>query len=310
MSKPDLVIVGSVALDSIRTPFGERSRILGGAATYSSVAASVFCTPGLVGVVGDDFPQEHELFLSQRGIDLDGLEHKPGQTFHWKGRYEGNMNAAITEETQLGVFGDFSPTIPEAYRDADYLFLGNIHPQLQLDVLDQMKPDVFSAADTMNLWINTTGDLLKKVIRRVRLMLLNDEEARSISGKSNLLDAADEIRAMGPSIVAIKKGEHGAMVFSDQGVSLIPAVPLSTAKDPTGAGDTFAGGMMGCLARFDLSTRAELAGAALMGSILASFTVENFSVTGLACATPQSINARQEMLRAAMDVHIRPVEQN
>ncbi|HPA48381.1 MAG TPA: PfkB family carbohydrate kinase, partial [bacterium] len=184
-------------------------------------------------------------------------------------------------------------------READYLFLGNIHPQLQLDVLDQMKPDVFAAADTMNLWINTTHELLQKVIRRVHLMLLNDAEARAVSGRYNLLNAAEEIRRMGPSIVVIKKGEHGAMVFSEHGISLIPAVPLSTAKDPTGAGDTFAGGMVGYLTKFGIGNRSELAGAALMGAILASFTVENFSVTGLATATPQSIAERKGLLQAA-----------
>ncbi|HQO35378.1 MAG TPA: PfkB family carbohydrate kinase [bacterium] len=299
MSKPDLVIVGSVALDSIRTPHGERSRVLGGAATYSAVAASLLCRPGIVGVIGRDFPEEHRIFLEQRGIDLEGLDRKPGETFHWKGRYEGDMNAAITEDTQLGVFAEFSPTIPASYREADYLFLGNIHPQLQLDVLDQMKPDVFAAADTMNLWINTTHELLQKVIRRVHLMLLNDAEARAVSGRYNLLNAAEEIRRMGPSIVVIKKGEHGAMVFSEHGISLIPAVPLSTAKDPTGAGDTFAGGMVGYLTKFGIGNRSELAGAALMGAILASFTVENFSVTGLATATPQSIAERKGLLQAA-----------
>ncbi|HOE12777.1 MAG TPA: PfkB family carbohydrate kinase [bacterium] len=304
MSKPDLVIVGSVALDSIRTPHGERSRVLGGAATYSAVAASLLCKPGIVAVIGKDFPEEHRIFLEQRGIDLEGLDRKAGETFHWKGRYEGDMNAAITEDTQLGVFAEFSPTIPESYREADYLFLGNIHPQLQLDVLDQMKPGVFAAADTMNLWINTTHDLLQKVIRRVHLMLLNDAEARAVSGRYNLLNAAEEIRRMGPSIVVIKKGEHGAMVFSERGISLIPAVPLSTAKDPTGAGDTFAGGMIGYLARFGIGNRAQLAGAALMGAILASFTVENFSVTGLATATPQSIADRKGLLQAATQIEM------
>jgi len=304
MSKPDLVIVGSVALDSIRTPHGERSRVLGGAATYSAVAASLLCKPGIVAVIGKDFPEEHRIFLEHRGIDLEGLDRKQGETFHWKGRYEGDMNAAITEDTQLSVFAEFSPTIPASYREADYLFLGNIHPQLQLDVLDQMKPGVFAAADTMNLWINTTHELLQKVIRRVHLMLLNDAEARAVSGRYNLLNAAEEIRRMGPSIVVVKKGEHGAMVFSERGISLIPAVPLSTAKDPTGAGDTFAGGMIGYLARFGIGNRAQLAGAALMGAILASFTVENFSVTGLATATPQSIADRKALLQAAMQIEM------
>lgn len=307
MSTPDLVVVGSVALDSVRTPFGDRSRILGGSATFASVAASVFCKPGVVAVVGDDFPAEHELFLKQRGINLDGLQHRQGRTFHWKGRYEGDMNAAVTEDTQLGVFADFSPDIPEHYRDARYLFLGNIQPQLQLDVLDQMNADVFSVADTMNFWISGTPDRLREVIERVRMMVLNDEEARSVSGKSNLVDAAEGIRAMGPSIVVIKKGEHGAMVFSDRGLSLIAAVPISTAKDPTGAGDTFAGGMVGYLARYGGLSRPELAGAARMGAILASFTVENFGVTGPACATPRSINSRLEDLKAATDIRTIPL---
>jgi sugar/nucleoside kinase (ribokinase family) len=271
------------------------------------VAASIFCKPGVVAVVGDDFAAEHEGFLRQRGIDLDGLQHCQGRTFHWKGRYEGDLNTAITEDTQLGVFADFSPIIPDHYRDSRYLLLGNIHPQLQLHVLDQMKPDVFSVADTMNYWITGTPDLLQEVIRRVRMMVLNDAEARAISGKLNLIDAAEAVRAIGPSIVVIKKGEHGAMVFSDLGLSVIPAVPISTVKDPTGAGDTFAGGMVGYLARFGGLSRAELAGAALMGSILASFTVENFGLTGLTCATPQSINTRLQILKAAMDIYTKPL---
>jgi sugar/nucleoside kinase (ribokinase family) len=282
-------------------------RILGGSATFASVAASVFCKPGVVAVVGDDFAAEHEQILRQRGIDLEGLQHRQGRTFHWKGRYEGDMNTAITEDTQLGVFADFSPILPEPYRDAGHLLLGNIHPQLQLHVLDQMKPDVFSAADTMNYWITGTPDLLREMIRRVRMMVLNDAEARSISGKFNLVDAAEAVRALGPSIVVIKKGEHGAMVFSDLGLSVIPAVPISTLKDPTGAGDTFAGGMVGYLVRLGGWSRSELAGAALMGSILASFTVEHFGLTGLASATPQSINIRLEDLKAATDISTKPL---
>ncbi len=309
MAKSDLIIVGSVALDSLKTPFGERDRILGGSTTFASVAASVFCRPGIVGVIGDDFPAEHELFLEQRGVDLEGLQRQTGTTFHWRGRYEAeDMNTAITEDTQLGVFADFSPRIPDSFREADFLFLGNIHPQLQLDVLDQTKPEVFSAADTMNFWIDGTPELLRKVISRVNLMLLNDAEVRDISGKTNLMDAAEEIRKMGPDIVMVKKGEHGALIVSNYGISLLPAFPLVTAKDPTGAGDTFAGGMMGCLARYGVKSREALAGAALMGTVLASYTVEDFGVTNLARADSAKINERLTMLTDAMKVAVHPVE--
>jgi len=309
MAKLDLVIVGSVALDSLKSPFGERERILGGSTTFASVAASVFCKPGIVGVIGDDFPAEHELFLQQRGVDLGGLQRRTGKTFHWRGRYEAeDMNTAITEDTQLGVFADFSPVIPDTYRETDYLFLGNIHPKLQLDVLDQMKPDVFSAADTMNFWIDGTPDLLRKVIARVNLMLLNDAEVREISGKTNLMDAAEEIRKMGPDVVVVKKGEHGALIVSNYGISLLPAFPLVTAQDPTGAGDTFAGGMMGHLARYGAESREALAGAALMGTVLASFTVESFGVTKLAMAGSDTINERVTMLTEAMKIDLHLLE--
>ena len=294
----DLVIVGSVALDDLETPYGSGTDILGGSACYAGIAARHLCAPGVVGVVGDDFPKEHEEMLSSHGVDITGLQHEPGVTFHWKGKYEGDMNSAITLDTELGVFGGFKPAMPDSYTGVGCLFLGNIHPQLQLDVLDAMneapypKGKLIVAADSMNLWIDTTRELLEKVISRVSIMLLNDGEARMLSGKSQLLDAARSVQAMGPQTVIIKKGEHGAMIVCGDEIALLPALPLSTAKDPTGAGDTFAGGLMGYLGKTGTVNRDTLITGAVLGTVLASYVVEEFSLGGTRDLKPEDIRRR------------------
>ncbi len=297
MNNPQLLIVGSVGLDTVRTPYVSGERILGGTAVYASCSASHFTQSAIVGVVGDDFPKQHEQLLESKSVDLTCLDHVPGQTFHWKGYYEGDMSEAITEDTQLGVFGDFSPNIPDSHRGFPFLFLGNIHPQLQLDVLDAMTNNPVVAADTMNFWIEGTPDLLKQVIRRVQIMLVNDGEARMISGKTKLLDAAEHILNMGPEVVIIKKGEHGAMLYSNEDIFIVPAIPLRTAKDPTGAGDTFAGGMMGYLASQGKTDIQSLRQSIAVGTVMASFTVEDISLNRLSTVEKEEVLSRIKELQ-------------
>ncbi len=297
MTDSSLLIVGSIGLDTVRSPYGQVENVLGGTAIYASCAASSVCSPALVGVVGDDFPQKHVQLLESKNIDLTCLEYTPGKTFHWKGYYEGDMNAAITEDTQLGVFGEFSPKIPESHCSIPFLFLGNIHPQLQLDVLNRMEGNPVVAADTMNFWINGTPELLDQVVRRVQIMLVNDGEAMMLTKKTNLHDAADSILDMGPKVVVIKKGSHGATLFAKDWMFTIPAIPLRTAKDPTGAGDTFAGGMMGYLAKTGELNPSNLRRSLVMGTVLASYTVEDFSLNRLAAVDREAIRDRVDLLR-------------
>lgn len=298
MTNAKLLIVGSLGLDTITTPFGAVDRVLGGTSAYASCSSSNYTGTAVVGVVGTDFPKEHEDFFLSRNIDLTCLEKQEGKTFFWQGRYEGDMNCAITEDTQLGVFADFSPKIPASYQKIPFLFLGNIHPQLQLDVLDAMSNKPIVAADSMNYWIQGTPDLLNKVISRVDIMLVNDAEAQAISGKTHLLDAADAIRAMGPKVVVIKKGSNGAMLFFEGGIFSVPAIPLRTAKDPTGAGDTFAGGMMGYIAQQGNIEPKTLKQAAVVGTVMASFTVEDFSLNRLGFVKKEEIVERIALLRS------------
>ncbi len=297
MVKPDLLIVGSIGLDTIHTPVEKVERVLGGTSVFASYAASFLCKPGVVGVVGEDFSNEYETLLEKRSIDLACLERVPGKTFFWEGEYAEDMNERTTLDTQLGVFGDFSPKIPESHASVPYLFLGNIHPQLQLDVLDQMTGIPVVAADTMNMWIEQTPDLLKQVINRVQILLVNDSEARMLTGKTGLLAAAEELLNMGPKVVIIKKGDHGAMLFVEEHIFIVPAIPLRTAKDPTGAGDTFAGGLMGYLAKIDDVNIDTLRQSVVMGSVMASFTVEDFSVSRLTTVETGSIKERVELIR-------------
>ncbi|SEK81099.1 Sugar or nucleoside kinase, ribokinase family [Stigmatella aurantiaca] len=276
-----LLVVGSVALDSVETPFGIKEEVLGGSATFFSTAASFFNPVQLVAVVGEDFPEAHVEFLRSRNVDLSGLVREKGRTFRWKGKYGWQLNEAQTLDTQLNVFQSFSPKLPEAYRHTPYVFLGNIHPQLQGQVLDQVKAPKLVAADTMNLWIQNTRAELLETLKRVNLLFVNDGEARQLTGEHNVVKAARAILGMGPSTVVIKRGEYGALLFEKGHMFACPAFPLEDVFDPTGAGDTFAGGFMGMVATAGTLDRDVLCRAMVMGSVMASFNVERFSLDRL-----------------------------
>jgi sugar/nucleoside kinase (ribokinase family) len=276
-----ILVVGSVALDGIETPFGRADRTLGGAATYFSAAASLFHPIQLVGVVGDDFPTEQLQFLERRGVDMAGLERATGESFYWSGRYDYDMNTRTTLETRLGVFADFRPRIPAEFRDAEWVFLGNIDPALQLEVLDQVRKPRLVACDTMNYWIESRRDTLLELLGRVDCVLLNDSEARELSGDYNLRRAARWIRQHGPSIVVVKKGEHGALLFTDTHTFFAPGYPLEEVFDPTGAGDSFAGGFMGWLAYAGSMEEDDLCRAMIYGSATGSLVCERMGIERL-----------------------------
>lgn len=277
-----LLVVGSVAFDSLETPFGQRDEAVGGSAYYFSMAASLLTDVQLVAVVGEDYPEAHLDVLRDRNIDLAGLKRVTGgKTFRWKGRYGANLNEAETLDTQLNVFADFDPVLPEHYRDASHVFLANIHPALQLEVLKQVRSPKFVAMDTMNFWIGGEREALGRVLEKVDCLIINDGEARLLAGESNIVKAAKAIRAMGPKALIVKRGEYGALYFGPDHVFWAPAYPLESVFDPTGAGDTFAGGFVGYMARIGRSEPAYLRQAMIMGCVMASFTVEEFSVDRL-----------------------------
>ena len=274
-----LLVVGSVAFDDVETPSASRERVLGGSAVYFSYAASYFTTVRLVGVVGDDWPEEHTELLQSRGIDTTGLQVIAGEkTFHWKGKYLPNMNDRETLEVHLNVFGDFDPVLPEEFRRCPFLFLANGSPSLQLKVLDQVTGPRLTVADTMDLWINVERDNLMQLLRRIDGLVLNDAEAKLLTDDENLVSAGHKVREMGPRFVVIKKGEHGAMFFSEHETYVLPAYPTETVVDPTGAGDSFAGAMMGYLAEKDNFDPVTLKEAMAYGILVASFNVEDFSL--------------------------------
>jgi sugar/nucleoside kinase (ribokinase family) len=287
-----LLVVGSVALDSLETPFGRREDVLGGSASYFSACASFFGPTRLVAVVGEDFPEEHVRFLAGRGVDLAGLARRPGRTFRWKGRYEFDLNTAHTLDTQLNVFAEFRPELPSHYRDSEYVFLGNIDPDLQRAVLDQVRAPRFVACDTMNFWISSKRESLLRTLRRVDMLFVNDAEARQLADEHNVVKAARRILSYGPRAVVVKRGEHGALFFSGEEVFAASAYPLAAVFDPTGAGDSFAGGFMGYLAHGRSEDQATLRRAIVLGSVLASFTVEQFSLDRLRTLTAAEIRAR------------------
>ena len=276
-----ILVVGSVALDSVETPFGEVTEALGGSGTYFSTSASFFTSVQLVAVVGTDFPQEHLDFLRGRNVDLSGLQVNAGETFRWKGRYEYDLNEAHTLDTQLNVFESFHPVIPEAYRDADYVFLGNIDPELQLEVLEQVRNPKLVACDTMNFWISGKRDALVRTLGHVDMLVINEAEVRQLADEPNLVKAAHLVTAMGPKTLVIKRGEYGVLMFSGDKVFSIPAYPLEAVFDPTGAGDTFAGGLIGYLAHRTRHDEETLRQAIVFGSVMASFNVEQFSLERL-----------------------------
>ncbi|MBW3571332.1 MAG: sugar kinase [Gemmatimonadetes bacterium] len=273
-----LLVVGSVALDTVETPFGRAEDALGGSATFFSAAASLLHPVQLVGVVGDDYPVDALRFLAERNVDLAGLERAHGESFRWSGVYSYDLNSRETLETRLGVFADFAPKIPEQFRDAEWVFLGNIDPELQINVLDQVHQPRFVACDTMNLWIEIKRTRLLELLGRVDLLLVNDAEARQLSGNSNLSRAARWIMDRGPRYLIIKKGEHGAILFTPHSTFFAPGYPLEDVFDPTGAGDAFAGGFMAHLAQNGRVEDGDLRRAVVYGSVLGSYAVEKFSV--------------------------------
>ncbi|HXV69017.1 MAG TPA: PfkB family carbohydrate kinase [Nitrospira sp.] len=287
-----LLVVGSVALDTVKTPFGEETDVLGGSATYFSAAASFFTSVALIAVVGDDFPLRHLTFLKSRGIDLAGLEQRPGATFRWKGEYTHQLNEAHTLDTQLNVFETFRPKIPETSRAPDVLFLGNIDPELQLDVLQKVERPSLVACDTMNFWIHGKRDALWKVLEKVDVLIINDGEARALGGDSNLVKVAKLVLSRGPKHLIIKRGEYGVLMFNEKQVFGAPAFPLEDVRDPTGAGDTFAGGFLGYLAATGNRSPEALKQAIIFGSVMASFTVEAFSLDRLRILDYKEIQTR------------------
>lgn len=287
-----ILVVGSVAYDTVETPFGRAERVLGGAATFFSVAASFFTPVNLVGVVGEDFGEEQLAAFRDRPIDLEGLERMPGQTFHWQGKYSLDLSSRETIHTDLNVFEFFKPLIPASYRSSETVFLGNIDPVLQRDVLAQVKRPGLVACDTMNFWIDGKPKELRETLRQVQVLLINDAEARELSGEWNLVKAARAVREMGPQTLVVKKGEHGAMMFTEDGTFAVPALPLEEVFDPTGAGDTFAGGFLGYLASTGEQGDAALRRAVVMGSALASFCCEAFSLDRLLTLTREEIEER------------------
>jgi sugar/nucleoside kinase (ribokinase family) len=295
----NLCVVGTLAFDSIETPFGSATDALGGSASYIATAASYFVRPvGIVGVVGGDFSNEALEFLRGRGVDTSGVEIKPdGRTFRWSGRYHFDLNNRDTLETQLNVLADFDPVIPEQMRDASFVCLGNIDPTLQLKVLDQMRSPEFVVCDTMNFWIEGTPEKLREVLTRVDCLIINDSEARLLTGEPNLVKSARLIMEMGPHILIIKKGEHGALLFLEDDIFSAPAYPLENIFDPTGAGDTFAGGFIGYLARAGEVNSGTLRRAVINGSAMASFCVEKFSLDALKDLSMAQIGERLAAFR-------------
>jgi len=298
MSK--LVIVGTVAFDAIETPFGKTDKILGGAATYIGLAASQFNIEGaIVSVVGGDFPNEYISMLQERGLDVSGIEIvEDGKTFFWSGRYNNDMNTRDTLVTELNVLADFNPKVPEEYKDAQVIMLGNLHPSIQQSVIDQMvkKPKLI-ILDTMNFWMNNALEELLQVIAKIDVITINDEEARQLTGEYSLVVAAKKIMTMGPKYVVIKKGEHGALLFCDDEVFYAPALPLEVVFDPTGAGDTFAGGLSGYLTKTEDYSYDSLKKAVIYGSSLASFCVEKFGTERMLELTKTEIHQRLQQFK-------------
>jgi sugar/nucleoside kinase (ribokinase family) len=287
-----ILVVGSVAFDSVKTPFGEVQEILGGSASYFSIAASFFSPVNLVAVVGEDFPQENVDLFGRFGVDLRGLQQVPGKTFRWVGEYGHALNEAKTIDTRLNVFESFRPVIPEMYSDSEYVFLGNIDPVLQKDVLSQVNRPRFVACDTMNYWIQSKPRELRDTLSLVDILIINDAEARMLSKESNVNKAARVIRSWGPRILVIKKGEYGVSLYAGDSVFGVPAFPLEEVYDPTGAGDSFAGGFVGYLAKTGRLDDATVRKAVVYGSVMASFNVEEFSLNRLTKLTPAQIQNR------------------
>ena len=310
MSK--LLIVGTVAFDQIETPFGKTDKIFGGAATYIGLSASYFSNvdSAIVSVIGGDFPQEYLDLLANKNIDISGIEKvESGKTFFWSGRYHNDLNSRDTLDTQLNVLADFNPVVPQNFKDAEVVMLGNLHPNIQISVLDQMtqKPKLV-VLDTMNFWMDCALDELKEVIKRIDVITINDEEARQLSGEHSLVKAAEIIHTMGPKYVVIKKGEHGALLFHESNVFFAPALPLKEVFDPTGAGDTFAGGFAGYMAQQNAVSFHNMKNAIIYGSNLASFCVERFGTQRMEQLSKNDVDARLQQFKSLTQFDIESAE--
>jgi sugar/nucleoside kinase (ribokinase family) len=299
-----ILAVGSVAFDTIKTPSGHAENVLGGAATYFALAASYFTDVRVVAVVGEDFTSEHESLLKKRGVDTRGIEHAKGKTFRWGGQYLDNLNEAKTDFTDLNVFENFQPRIPAQYKDSEFLFLANIHPSLQATVRRELSGAKLTGGDTMNYWIRSTNPELRETLRLVNILMINDGEAKMLAGESNLPRAAQKVLAMGPQALVIKHGEYGATIFFREGAFGIgkhpfraPALPIEEVKDPTGAGDSFAGGFMGYIASQEELNREVIKRALFYGGVMGSFAVERFGTERLQTLTREEIDARFQIFR-------------
>ena len=292
MKNIKLVIVGSIGIDSIETPNANEKNILGGSASYACVAASFFSNIGMIGVIGSDFPNPFKKLWKDMDINLDGLQIQEGKTFRWSGKYEENMDNRETISTELNVFENFQPSIPNSYKNVPYLFLGNIHPKLQLDVLNKMNSPKFVLIDTMDLWINTAKKELEEVISKSNMLTLNESEARLYTNKNDLICAAKELLKIGPDYILIKKGINGAILYSKDSIFLLHAYPVGACCDPTGAGDSFAGGLMGFLSKYDTINEKTIREAMAYGTITASFGIEEFSLNKFQKISKKDIDNR------------------
>jgi sugar/nucleoside kinase (ribokinase family) len=301
MHKSPALIVGSLAFDDLEMPSGTFNDVLGGAATYSSITASLLTPVRLVGVIGNDFPAAALEDLKKRGVDTAGVEHADGKTFRWRGRYSADLSSRETLDTQLNVFADFRPKIPAQFRSSPFVLLGNIHPALQLEVLAQVEKPKLVMADTMNFWIKGEPKLLGDVLAKIDLLVINDEEARDLTGIQNLVKAAADIRKRGPSRLIIKRGEHGALYFDDGGVFFAPGYPLEEVVDPTGAGDSFAGGLIGYIARVGEVDHHTIRRAIYFGSALGSFCVEGIGPKRLLDVGPKDLAKRMQQFMALVE---------
>jgi sugar/nucleoside kinase (ribokinase family) len=301
-----ILVVGSLAYDDVYTPAEHRTAVLGGAASYFAVAAARYAPVRLVGVIGDDFAEADVRRIAAAGVDLQGLERRPGRSFRWLGRYDDSFGAAETINTDLGVFGDWRPVVPAAYRDSEYVFLANIDPEIQLAVREQLPDARFAALDSMNYWITTKRDALLRAIARVDLVCLNEAEIRQLWGRSDIAAGAHELLGLGPRAVVVKRAEHGATLYTPDGMFWCPAYPVRRVVDPTGAGDTFAGGLVGELARAAATGGTALRRAVVQGTVSASFAVESFSIDRLAIATEAEAAGRCADLAAL--VAVEPVD--
>lgn len=300
----EILVVGSLAYDSISTPSGKAERALGGSANYFSLSASIFSKVRVVGVVGEDYEQSDYDLLKNRGVDLSGLSKVPGKTFHWEGSYEGDMNEAKTLKTELNVFEHFNPELPESFKDSSFVFLANIAPELQLQVLEQVRKPKFVGMDSMNLWLTIKKEKVIEVVKKVDLVLINEGEAKMLTGASNAIAAAPMITEMGPKAVVIKRGEYGFAMYSKaEGYFILPAMPIATVVDPTGAGDSFAGGFFGFLAaQKEEPSIDHLKQACIMGSMMASHTIQDFSVKALSKVTVGDLEKRLAEYRKVITI--------